>query len=373
MKRLIFLLLLSLVSSCATPQEDEKKVKWQYYYDLGMSSYIAKNYSEAIANFFIASQLAPNEPKVWNALGLAYMEVQEYKKSESAFLKALEVDKRFTEAKLNLGILYYRQADYEKAISTLKEVLQDEAFPQKHMAFYYLGKVYQAIGNRREYINNLRKAVAYNPMFIDAQLELAQAYELEGNYSLAREIYQSLINNGINDPNLDFSLARIEYKLGNHTLAKDHIKKVLEDRRTTPQLKTQAYELLSQVLIAEQNKTVASTVQAQDIQREESPQEAEKEKINETNQQSQEVKTEQTPPQKKGKTYRIQLGAFSSKESAEKWKEKLERELRLKGVEIIEGSGIFKVLYGNFGTREEAKKELEKLWNMNIYGFIVYE
>ena len=259
MKRLIFLLLLSLVFSCATPQEDEKKVKWQYYYDLGMSSYIAKNYSEAIANFFIASQLAPNEPKVWNALGLAYMEVQEYKKSESAFLKALEVDKRFTEAKLNLGILYYRQADYEKAISTLKEVLQDEAFPQKHMAFYYLGKVYQAIGNRREYINNLRKAVAYNPMFIDAQLELAQAYELEENYISAKDVYQSLVNNGVNDPNLDFSFARVEYKLGNYASAKNYIKKVVEDKRTAPQVRMQAYELLSQVLIAEQNKVTPTT------------------------------------------------------------------------------------------------------------------
>ncbi len=364
MKRLIFLLLLSLVLSCATPQEEEKKVKWQYHYDLGMSSYIAKNYSEAIANFFIASQLAPNEPKVWNALGLAYMEVQEYKKSESAFLKALEVDKRFTEAKLNLGILYYRQADYERAISTLKEVLQDEAFPQKHMAFYYLGKVHQAIGNRREYINNLRKAVAYNPMFIDAQLELAQAYELEGDYNSAKEVYQNLINNGINDPNLNFSLARIEYKLGNYTLAKGYIKKVLEDRRTVPQLKTQAYELLNQVLIAE--------IQKQKSQKEEPFRETEKEKMNEINQQNQEIKTDQLN-QKRTKTYKIQLGAFSSRESAEKWKEKLERDLRLKDVEVLEGSGMFKVIYGSFSTREEARRELERLWNMNVYGFIVYE
>ena len=114
-KRIFLLILFSLIFSCVIKQEEGKKVQWQYYYDLGMSSYIAKNYSEAIANFFIASQLAPNEPKVWNALGLAYMEVQEHSKSENAFLKALQVDKNYTEAKLNLGILYYRQANYEKA------------------------------------------------------------------------------------------------------------------------------------------------------------------------------------------------------------------------------------------------------------------
>jgi len=52
--------------SCA-PTTNEGQVKdWLYYYDLGMSALSAKNYSEAIANFFIATQKAPNEPKVWN-------------------------------------------------------------------------------------------------------------------------------------------------------------------------------------------------------------------------------------------------------------------------------------------------------------------
>jgi len=373
-KRIFLLILFSLIFSCVIKQEEGKKVQWQYYYDLGMSSYIAKNYSEAIANFFIASQLAPNEPKVWNALGLAYMEVQEHSKSENAFLKALQVDKNYTEAKLNLGILYYRQANYEKATITLKEVLQDEAFPQRHMAFYYLGKVYQATGNRQEYINNLRKAVAYNPMFIDAQLELAQAYELEENYISAKDVYQSLVNNGVNDPNLDFSFARVEYKLGNYASAKNYIKKVVEDERTAPQVRMQAYELLSQVLIAEQNK-VTPTTKPQETQTSQSSQtnkEVEKDKANEPVQQTQETQTDQIH-QKKGKIYKIQVGAFSSQGAAEKWKERLEKELKLKGLEVVEGSGIFRVLYGNFGTREEAKKELEKLWNMNIYGFIVYE
>ncbi|MCS7308426.1 MAG: tetratricopeptide repeat protein, partial [Aquificaceae bacterium] len=102
-------LILFLLFSCAPRTGDINSLKWQYNYDLGMSSYMAKNYSEAIANFYKASQLAPNEPKVWNALGLAYTEVQEYQKAETAYLKALEIDKKYTEAKMNLGILYFKQ------------------------------------------------------------------------------------------------------------------------------------------------------------------------------------------------------------------------------------------------------------------------
>lgn len=216
---------------------------------------MAKNYSEAIANFFRATQLAPNEPKVWNALGLAYMEVQEYQKAESAFQRVLQVDKNYTEAKLNLGVLYYRQKDYEKALKVLREVLQDEAFPQKHLAFYFLAKVHQAMDRREEYVQNLRRAVAYNPMFLDAQLELAQAYEAEGEYASAREVYHRLIDNGFVSPIIHLSLAEVEYKLGNYSLAKDYIKRVIEDRQSTPQLKARAYDLLTLVLVAEQRRS----------------------------------------------------------------------------------------------------------------------
>ncbi|MFN3472022.1 MAG: SPOR domain-containing protein, partial [Aquificaceae bacterium] len=92
----------------------------------------------------------------------------------------------------------------------------------------------------------------------------------------------------------------------------------------------------------------------------------------ETIQQDQEPQKDQ-PLQKKGKVYKIQLGAFSSQGAAEKWKERLEKELKLKGLEVVESSGIFRVFYGSFGSRDEAERELERFWNLNIYGFIVYE
>ncbi|MQJ21765.1 SPOR domain-containing protein [Escherichia coli] len=72
-------------------------------------------------------------------------------------------------------------------------------------------------------------------------------------------------------------------------------------------------------------------------------------------------------------SYKIQLGAFSSLDSANAWKSKLENKLNLKGLVIIERSGVYRVLYGNFNNIEDAVKELVKLKNINIYGFIVQE
>ncbi|MEJ5339316.1 MAG: tetratricopeptide repeat protein [Aquificaceae bacterium] len=374
----VFLLLMFIFSlfSCAARQEESTKGQWQYFYDLGMSSYIAKNYSEAIANFFRASQLAPTESKVWNALGLAYMEVQEYQKAENAFLRALQVDKTYTEARLNLGVLYYRQKDYERALKALREVIEDEAFPQKHMAFYSLAKVYQATERREDYLVNLRKAVAYNPMFLDAQLELAQFYEGEGDYSSARDVYQRLINNGMGNPSIYLSMAGAEYRLGNYSSAKDYVRRVIEDRQTTSQLKSRAYELLSLVLIAEQGRQNMPGIQERSdtqlrLTHPPQPSEPPAPSRDRTGTHPKPQETEST--QKTGKFYRIQIGAFSSVNAAKTWRDRLERELNLKDVVIVESTGVFKVFYGRFESREEALKELERLQSLNLYGFIVYE
>ena len=399
-KAVIIPLFFSLfVFSCAVKQGEQTKTDaWQYFYDMGMSSFVAKNYSEAIANFFRATQIAPNEPKVWNMLGVAYMEVQEYEKAESAFKKALDVDKGYTEAKLNMGILRYRQGRYEEAIKTFQEVLQDEAFPQKHIAFYNLARSYLAIGKEEDYLRNLKKAVAYNPLFVDAQLELANYYESKGQYEESKKVYQSLLVSGISGPNIDLGMARTEFGLKNYPSAKEYIKKILESRQTTPDIKRQAYELLTKVLVEEQQSLLDFIPeQKPSVDKQETPKtrevpaqrpneqeraqnivsileqkpSADKQETPKVQEGSTQRPNEQERPQNKGVYYRIQLGAFSSEASAQKLKERLEGQLGLKGVKIFESSGIYRVLYGEFENINDAVKERIRLSSLNIYGIIV--
>ncbi|WP_448587838.1 tetratricopeptide repeat protein [Thermocrinis sp.] len=379
-----FLILLIALFSCATVQQEKDTKGWQYYYDLGMSSLIAKNYSEAITNFFLASQIAPNEAKVWNSLGLAYMEVLEYDKAENAFRKALEVNKRFTEAKLNLGILHFRKKDYEKALKELKEALADEAFPHKHVAFYYLARIYKAMDNQNLYLENLRKSTLYNPMFVDAQLELASAYEELKDYRSALDVYKNLIINGITSPQIEFSMAWLMFLLEDYENAKLIVKKIVENRLAETNLKSRAYSLLSQIFVKEQEKLISKrdtdrpkldqsfqNTPERDLTRKEmafveKPQD--KSALEESTQHA-------GKPHDifKERVIRIQLGAFSSEDRAKAWKEKLEKGIGIKDLVIVEKFGTYRVLYGNFKTRAEAEYQLEKLRNHNIYGFIVQD
>ncbi len=339
MKRLIPLLMAGLLLSCSAKQEKSKEEEWRYLYDLGMSAFYAKNYSEAIAHLYRATKVAPKEPKVWNALGITYTEVGEFKKAEEAFKRALESDPTYSEARMNLGILYFKMKDYEQAIKFLKEAIRDEIFDKKHVAFYHLAKVYKELGNTDLYIENLRKATAYNPLFLEAQLELGSAYMDKREYEEAEELYRSLIANNFKNPEVYLSLAKVYYETGRLDRAKEALKIVLEDRQSSNLHRTQAYELLSKILVEEQGRALGRRL----------------------------------PPESKeeaGKRFGIQIAAFSTRERAEK----LVEDLKKKGLDklsIVESSGVYKVIYGRFQSREKAKAEIKKLKNMKIYGFIV--
>jgi len=389
MRFLLILIWFVFFLSCAPATKEGQVKDWLYHYDLGLSALSAKNYSEAIANFFIATQKAPNEPKVWNSLGIAYMEVFEYEKAESAFRRALEVDKKFTEARLNLGVMYFRKKDYENALREIRTALADEAFPHKHIAFYYLARIYKALDNQNLYLENLRKATAYNPMFFEAQLELANAYEEMGDYRSALDVYRNLLNNGIRTPQIELNMARLLFHTEDYENAKLFIKRLIENKQADASQKAQAYELLSQILVKEQERLISRKMasaqkereiteveeKAQELPPKEEP--VSKEKI--TNQTESEIakperKTENEPAEvQRERVFRIQLGAFSSKERARAWKERIEKELGINDLTIVEQLGIYRVLYGNFKSRAEAEAQVRRLRSYNLYGFIVQD
>jgi Flp pilus assembly protein TadD len=384
MRFLLILIWLIFLLSCAPATKEDQVKDWLYYYDLGMSALSAKNYSEAIANFFIATQKAPNEPKVWNSLGIAYMEVYEYEKAESAFRKALEVDKKFTEARLNLGVMYFRKKDYENALREIRTALADESFPHKHIAFYYLARIYKAIDNQNLYLENLRKATAYNPMFFEAQLELANAYEDMGDYGYALDVYRNLLNNGIRTPQIELNMARLLFYVEDYETAKLFIKRLIENKQADASQRSQAYELLSQILVKEQEmligrKMVSAQNEREERKAEEKTQERPPKEEPITNRTEPEItkperKTEHKPAEvQKERVFRIQLGAFSSEERAKAWKEKIEKELGIKELTIVEQLGIYRVLYGSFKSRAEAEAQIERLKGYNLYGLIVQD
>ncbi len=367
MKRFLPFFLATLILSCSA-KNGAQEGEWRYLYDMGLSSFYAKNYSEAIAHLYRASKVAPEEPKVWNALGITYMEVEEFKKAEEAFRMALVANPDFSEAKMNLGILFFKTKDYKGAIKNLEEAIADETFDKKHMAFYHLAKVYKELGKREKYLEYLRKATAYNPMFIDAQLELGSAYMDLKKYDEAEDLFKSLISNNFTMPNVYLNLAKVYYETGRLEKAKEALRMVLENKQANNLQRAQAYELLSKVLVEEQKRTVISRFKPREVPKETNTP-PEQTTSSEPARNHSPIQEEKEEVKKRGK-FGIQIAAFSTRKRAQRLAERLNGR-GLSEINIVESAGIYKVIYGNFETRRDARRELERLKRMEIYGFIV--
>ncbi len=366
MRRILYLCFLVIAISCTPFSTKDKESQWRYYYDMGMSAYYSKNFSEATANLHKAARVKEDEPIIWNALGQVYMEVEEWEKAERCLKKALEIDKNFGDARLNLGILYLRTKRYKEAEKYLSEVINDETFEKKHIAYFYMAKLKRELDDKEGYIKNLKKATAYNPLFVEAQLELGSAYLEIKEYEKAEKVYTSLLANNFKSPSIYLSLARLYIDMAKYDLAKEMIRSVFEHKQTNEFQRKEAYDLLSKILIIEQ-KQREGIKKAKEIQKKiESRTKREDITVKEKKPEGIVIKKQE---EKKPK-YGIQVGAFSKKSKAEKMVDRLKK-LGFQNVFISESSGIYKVILGKFDTRKEAKKKLKILRKINIYGFIV--
>jgi tetratricopeptide (TPR) repeat protein len=119
---------------------------------------LAKNYEKAIADFETAEKLTPNAFTMDHTfsffIALSYMELSNYEKAETYFLKDIARQKR-GEGKndihyntlLYFGIMYYLQNEMDKAESRLRECLQ--LYEQHPTANYYLARIMKITGNKQ--------------------------------------------------------------------------------------------------------------------------------------------------------------------------------------------------------------------------------
>lgn len=341
----------------------------------------------------------PRDPKVWNALGIAYTEVEEYEKAEAAFLKAIEIDKGFSETYLNRGIMYYKKRDYVKAKENLDVSIGDETFDKKHIAYYYLAKVYQQLGNPEMYVNNLIKASLYNPNFLEPQIELARFYQERKEYDKASSVYLRLIQqNPQLDPKLRLDAARSLWLFGNTASSKAILSELLEERNLDTNTYSQAKALLDQILISEHKKKHGLLPEDKELfKKDESPGQRDEQQVKvmqidtkKDNLDSESSKVEQSKEDQKNKentanvdnksqtsptetVFYIQIAVFSMKTNADAFKSRLEETTALKNITIAEKDNLYRVMLGPYTSRIEAERELIKIRKLKLDGIVVTE
>jgi len=115
------------------------------------------------------------------------------------------------EATERLGQMLMDADRNTQALDVLKKIPAEKRSPD---ALYLMGRVQGALGMRKAAIGNLKKAVAMDPEFTEAMVELAYQYEVMKDYVAAEKTYTAILDMDA-FPEARLRLVNLNLKLNN--------------------------------------------------------------------------------------------------------------------------------------------------------------
>ena len=163
--------------------------------------------AEAEKQLAAISRTAPKSPDVLNLMGTIRAKQNRLNEAEALFLQVLQIEERFTPARMNLSYLYMVKRAPDKALFQLREVLRLE--PNNAEAVQKLPALLLAQGKFDEcisFIENLRKAGPVSP---DLLVMLGDAYVAKGSLTEAEPAYLLALEDRLDNAGALLGLAQI--------------------------------------------------------------------------------------------------------------------------------------------------------------------
>lgn len=124
------------------------------------------------------------------------------------YRRVIEMQPRWSEPHINLGCVFYKAGDLEKARLEFCAALELEA--ESVVGHFNLGCVFDEIGASEKAIQHLHRAIELDPSHADAHFNLASTYEKSGRKQLALQHWISYLQLQSRGPWADFARAQVE-------------------------------------------------------------------------------------------------------------------------------------------------------------------
>lgn len=99
--------------------------------------------------------------------GRYYADSDKYQEALKEFDECIRLDWKFTDAHLEKGLVFYEMKDYKKALETF--TFTTTVSNTNADAWYWIGRCYEAMGEKTKAVENYRKAYALDKSFTEAR------------------------------------------------------------------------------------------------------------------------------------------------------------------------------------------------------------
>ncbi len=176
--------------------------------------YQEKQLPEALEEALKAKEICPDDPEVYNLLGLILLNRGDLEGAIKNFQKAIDLNPRFSEAINNLGSVYLLKGDIDKAISFFQKALENPLYTKPYVAYTNLAWAYYQRKEKQKAIEYLQKALSYNPRYHLAYFYRGMIALNEGALDRARISFRRAVRFNRQDMASRYYLGLVYYRLG---------------------------------------------------------------------------------------------------------------------------------------------------------------
>lgn len=214
---------------------------WQHNYDHGKKLFEEKRYDTSLQYLEMVASEKNNFADVYNMLGFIYYTQSRFEDAIGSFKRALELNPCYTEASLNLSVVYNELGMFEKSreiYSLAKETKKDpesylDPFVKGKLANMHagIGTIYKDLGYYSQAADEYRRALELRPEFVDLKAHLGAVYRDMKDFPRAVKELEEAVKINPNYHVSRIQLGLTYYTMGQHERAKTEWLTVL---RTQP-------------------------------------------------------------------------------------------------------------------------------------------
>jgi tetratricopeptide (TPR) repeat protein len=178
-------------------------------------------------------EASPNNPQLYNLLGLVWANANDIGPAEEAFKKAIELDNSLLSAYMNLAKVYHKTGKLDQAVKEYETLLvKDPTIIQVNML---LGMIYESQKQYDKAMARFETILKTNPKFAPAANNLAWLMvEHGGNLDVALSHAQTAREQQPEDPHIADTLGWVYYKKNAYLLAVSLLKEATEKLPNDP-------------------------------------------------------------------------------------------------------------------------------------------
>jgi len=227
----VALLVLLALPGCATTAADRSEAELRAkqansHFELGVDHLENGRYANGLRELLVAETLQPKNPRIHAALAEAYMRKGKVVEAETHLVRALEIDPKYHDARLNLSGLFLMIGRYQEASVQAQILVDDATFPGVWRAYTNRGIAEMHLGNSAAAREQLDLAIEYSKNYWPALLSLGILEQKEGRLADAIAYFRKTLEQKSAPrarAEANYRMAEIYVSLGKRDEAVDHL------------------------------------------------------------------------------------------------------------------------------------------------------